>query len=91
MSTRFPLRSGPEPVIFEHVKEEWRARVWRGYVEERNVERQVLGKRDRLFDRVFCFAGQTNDEVAPVADARLRAPTSVHAAPVPGDSPSQHA
>ena len=37
-----PLCAGPEPVVFQHFKEERRAGIRRGHMEERDVQRQVL-------------------------------------------------
>ncbi len=43
-------------------------------MEQGDVQRQCLGKVDRLPDGCFRFAGQTDDEVAPVHDAGLLRP-----------------
>ena len=69
-----PLGAGPKPAVFDDLVEEGRARIGRGDVKEGDIQGQLLAVGNGFLDGFFGLAGQADDEIAPVLDARFPGP-----------------
>ena len=53
----FPVRSRPEPAVFHHFKEEGRARVRGGDVEQCDIQGKRFGNGNRFLNRLYGLTG----------------------------------